>query len=102
MTNKVVVFTPLRILLISTIVVFNLLAIFTLIYTKAAWAEFLGIFSVVFIMLFVFVILLEWTWLHHRGKKAESVALKSQYRTVKLIYGILFVLGFVISYAVLA
>ncbi len=102
MENNSIVFTPLRILLISTIIIFNLLAVFTLLNAEASWAEFVGVLSVVFIMLFVFVILLEWTWLHHRSKGTEEVKMKSQYRLAKLIYMVLFVTGFVISYVVLA
>lgn len=102
MSIKYVVFTPLRILLITSIILFNLMGIITFLNAEAPWAEFIGVFSVVFIMLFVFVILLEWTWLHHRGKLTEDASLKSQYSLAKLIYGVLFIFGFLISYVVLA
>ena len=101
MNNRVLVFTPLRVLLMSSIAIFNLLAVFTLLNQQAPWAEFLGVLSVVFIMLFVFVILLELTWLHHRGKVIEDPSAKSQYRLAKWIYAVLFFMGFFISYYVL-
>ncbi|MCX7552855.1 hypothetical protein OS175_03100 [Marinicella sp. S1101] len=102
MAKKAVVFTPLRILLIVSIIIFNLLGVFTMINAEASWAEFVGVLSVVFIMLFVFVILLEWTWLHHRGKLVEDAKIRSQYQLAKWIYAVLFVIGFVISYVVLS
>ena len=101
MSTKIVVFTPLRIALIAAIVIFNLMAIAAYIFSDQTWAYYFGIFSVVFIMLLVFVILLEWTWLHHMEKAQTDLQAKAQYKKAKLIYTVLFLVGFVISYLVL-
>ena len=101
METKPVVYTPLRLTLMITIMIFNLLAILTYLMPEQPWSELLGVLSVVFIMLFVFVILLEWTWLHHMGKAQQDVAVKAKYTQAKLIYTVLFVMGFLISYMVL-
>lgn len=84
------------------VLLFNLVAVITYIIPEQPWSEFVGIFSVVFIMLFVFVILLEWTWLHHMGKGQEDAIIKAKYKQAKNIYAVLFLMGFVISYLVLA
>jgi len=101
MSSNPVVYTPLRVTLMITVMVFNLMAMVTYLLPDQPWSEFLGVFSVVFIMLFVFVILLEWTWLHHMGKVQEDVAVKVKYTQAKWIYTVLFVMGFLISYLVL-
>jgi uncharacterized membrane protein YbhN (UPF0104 family) len=101
MTSNKVVFTPLRIALLVAITLSNVLAIVCQIASDQPWADALGVFAVVFIMLFVFVILLELVWLHHRSKDIEDVAVKSKYRLVKWLYSILFLLGFLITFWVL-
>ncbi len=101
MSQTNVVFTPLRIALIITIIGVNLLAVASFFLTGQPWSEALGIFAVVFIMLFVFVILLEVVWLHHRAKNLADQSNLSQYKLAKWIYLTLFVFGFVISYVVL-
>ncbi|TDR23345.1 hypothetical protein [Marinicella litoralis] len=98
MKSKNVVFTPLRIALIISIVVSNALAVISLFVEKSPATEALGIFAVVFIMLFVFVILLEVVWLHHRAKAITDPATLSRYRAAKIIYSLLFICGFIISY----
>ena len=102
MNSKTVVYTPLRVSLMVTVLLFNLLAMVTYVMPQQPWSEFVGVFAVVLIMLFVFVILLEWTWLHHMGKAQEDASIKAKYKQAKVIYAILFVVGFVISYLVLA
>lgn len=101
MNDQTTVFTPLRITLIITIMLSNLLAVVSFVFKTQAWAEPLGIFAVVFIMLFVFVILLEIVWLHHRGKTTTDAVIMKRYQLAKLIYAVLFVVGFLIAYWVL-
>ncbi len=91
------VFTPLRIALIIAIIASNSLAVISKLFADQAWAYPVGIFAVVFIMLFVFVILLEIVWLHHRAKPLADPPLVAKYRQAKLIYSLLFVLGFVLA-----
>ncbi|VAW48416.1 hypothetical protein MNBD_GAMMA02-868 [hydrothermal vent metagenome] len=83
------------------VLLFNLLAVVTYLIPEQPWSEFVLVLSVVMIMLFVFVILLEWTWLHHMGKAQEDAAVKAKYNRAKLIYTVLFVMGFLISYWIL-
>jgi len=101
MNSEPVVYTPLRLSLMITIMLFNLIAVVNYLIPEQPWSEFVGIFSVVFIMLFVFVILLEWTWLHHMGKVQANAAVKAKYKQAKIIYSVLFLMGFLISYWVL-
>ncbi len=84
-----------------TVLLFNLLAVVTYLIPEQPWSGFVLVFSVVMIMMFVFVILLEWTWLHHRGKVQEDASVKASYNLAKLIYAALFVMGFLISFWVL-
>ncbi len=95
------VFTPLRIALMTAIILSNALAVISLMLKPQPWAEALGVFSIVFIMLFVFVILLELVWMHHRSKTITDVKIKKKYRWAKIIYAFLFGFGFVIAYVVL-
>lgn len=103
MNSDPVVYTPLRLSLMLAVLFSNLLAVVvTYVIPEQPWSEFVSTFAVVFIMLFVFVILLEWTWLHHMGKVQENPAAKAKYKQAKIIYTVLFLMGFVISYLVLA
>jgi protein-S-isoprenylcysteine O-methyltransferase Ste14 len=95
------VFTPLRMALMIAIAAANLLALFTIFSKQTPWSEALGVFAIVFIMLFVFVILLELVWMHHRAKSITDMAIRKKYRLAKTLYLIFFVMGFVISYFVL-
>ncbi len=101
MDSKPVVYTPLRLGLMVVVLFFNLLAIVSHVTPEQTWSEFVGVLSVVFIILFVFVILLELTWLHHMQKAQANQAIQKKYRQAKFIYAVLFCMGFVISYIVL-
>jgi|GEM_PF-957041 len=93
--SKTTVFTPLRITLMTAIVLANGMALVSQLAAGQPWAHPLGIFAVVFIMLFVFVILLEVVWLHHRAKPITDPQLKGRYKQAKWLYLMLFFLGFV-------
>lgn len=95
------VFTPLRVALISAIILANIAAFLGLIMPEVGWAEMTGLFGIVFIMMFVFVILLELTWLHHRGKVYTQPAIRKQYKMAKLVYLILLILGVLMGLLVL-
>lgn len=101
MSSQAVVYTPLRVALMVTVLFFNILAVVTHLIPEQTWSDFLNVFSVVFIMLFVFVILLEWTWLYHMGKVQKDHLIKAKYKQAQIIYAVLFVMGFIISYWVL-
>lgn len=97
MKQQSVVFTPLRVVLIGFIVVISLAAIASIMLPQQPWADMLGLFAVIFIMMFLFVILLEWTWLYHRGKVQTDPVIQKQYKIAKSIYLVLFVIGVLIG-----
>jgi hypothetical protein len=99
--DSTAVFTPLRMALLTAIAVSNLLALISFANAGQAWAEPLKVFAVVFIMLFVFVILLELVWMHHRAKTISDENTLKKYRVARMLYGLFFVSGFVIGYVVL-
>jgi hypothetical protein len=88
-----VVFTPLRIALIIAVALSNALALISFVFADAPWAYALRVFGIVFIMLFAFVILLELTWLHHRGKHVKGQPAYKSYQLAKWLYAGLFILG---------
>lgn len=95
------VFTPLRITLMAAIILSNMLALVSMLMKPTPTVEALRVFSIVFIMLFVFVILLELVWMHHRAKTITDTTIRKKYRLAKILYLSLFIIGFVISYFVL-
>lgn len=94
-------FTPLRISLIISIILANLAAIAAYFAPINETSDMLGMFAVVFIMMFVFVQIMEMVWLHIYKKSAESETLKNSYQKAMLIYSVLFVFGFIMVYLVL-
>jgi hypothetical protein len=100
-TRNHVVFTPLRIALIIAVALSNGLALISFVFADAPWAYALRVFGIVFIMLFAFVILLEFTWLHHRGKHVKGQPEYSTYQLAKWLYAGLFLLGVSIGLFVL-
>ncbi len=101
MNNKLVVFNTLRVALIFAIVLSNLSALIAFSYPHAHWSKPLGIYSVVFILLFVFVILLEIVWILNMRKVQTDRLIRKKYSLALIIYGFFFVLGFFIVYRVL-
>ncbi len=97
MSEKPVVFSPLRVILMVLIVVANLAALIAFAIPDQPWSQWLRLFGIVFIMMFVFVILLELTWLHHRGKHVIDSTQRKQYRRAKIIYLILLITGIVLG-----
>ncbi|WP_154222558.1 hypothetical protein [Marinicella rhabdoformis] len=101
MNKKPNVFTPLRVALMVAVVLANVMALVAYLNPSAAWSEPLGIYAVVFILLFVFVILLELVWMLNMRKVQTDSQVRSQYNKALGIYGFFFVLGFVEVYLVL-
>ena len=101
MNNKITVFTPLRVALMVAVVVANLMALVSYLNPAAAWSDPLGIYAVVFIMLFVFVILLELVWMLNMRKAQTDAIVRSQYSMAMGVYAFFFVLGFLEVYLVL-
>ncbi len=96
-----VVFTPLRIALLIAIILSNAVALASFVFDGQPWAQALRVFGVVFIMLLVFVILLEMVWLHHRAKYVKDDPVYKKYQLAKWLYGFLFVLGLATGLVVL-
>lgn len=101
MSHQHIVFTPLRIALLTAVVLSNVLALVSVLNPQAPWSDALGVYAVVFILLFVFVILLEVVWMYHRRKTQTDVLVRKKYALALLIYGVFFVLGFFTVYGYL-
>lgn len=94
-------FTPLRTTLIIFIVIFNILAIVSYLSPVNHSSDMLGLFAVVFIMMCVFVQIMEFAWLYLNKKNEDNLSLKQSYQKAINIYIFLFLLGFVMVYLVL-
>ncbi|MCX7544558.1 hypothetical protein [Marinicella gelatinilytica] len=95
--NTPVVFTPLRVILMAIMILANLATLAALVMPEASWADAVGLFGIVFVMMFVFVILLELTWLHHRGKNYTAPQVQKKYRMAKWIYLIVLISGIIMG-----
>lgn len=94
-------FTPLRISLIVFIVIVNLAALASFLSPKAGWSEGVGLFATVFILMCVFMQLLELVWLYTYKKQEQNQEIKRTYQRAINIYLFLFPLGFIMVYLVL-
>ncbi|GAA4817506.1 hypothetical protein GCM10011365_12870 [Marinicella pacifica] len=97
MSETPVVFSPLRVVLMILITLSNLAVLIAFAVPGQPWSQWLRLFGIVFVMMFVFVILLEITWLHHRGKHVTDAGMVKQYRLAKIIYVLLLVSGIVLG-----
>ena len=64
-------FTPLRITLMIFIVIVNIAAAVAFGFPEAPWSRYLGIFATVFILMMVFLLILEFVWLISFKKQDE-------------------------------
>ncbi|VAW37821.1 hypothetical protein MNBD_GAMMA01-1631 [hydrothermal vent metagenome] len=94
-------FTPLRIALMILIVIVNIMAVVAFSFPDATWSRLLGIFATVFILLFVFVQILEFVWLLSFKKKQTDPATIKSYQNAINIYLFLFPVGFIMVFMVL-
>ena len=97
MSSTPVVFSPLRVILMVIMTLANLMTLVAILMPQAPWAELVGLFGIVFVMMFVFVILLELTWLHHRGKTYTESQVQKHYRLAKWIYMVLLISGIIMG-----
>ena len=95
-------FTPLRITLMVFIVIVNIAAAFAFGFPDASWSRYLGIFATVFILMFVFLLILELVWLISFKKQQTNPDTIKSYQKAINIYLVLFILGFIMVYLVLA
>ncbi len=95
-------FTPLRITLMVFIVIVNIAAAFAFGFPEASWSRYLGIFATVFILMFVFLLILELVWLISFKKQQTNPDTIKSYQKAINIYLVLFILGFIMVYLVLA
>ena len=95
-------FTPLRITLMVFIVIVNIAAAFAFGFPDASWSRYVGIFATVFILMFVFLLILELVWLISFKKQQSNPETIKSYQKAINIYLVLFILGFVMVYLVLA
>ena len=100
--NSQSAFTPLRVALMVLITICNICALFAFVFSDANWSKMLGIFSAVFILLFVFVQLLELVWLYSFKKQQENSKTIQSYQKAINIYLTLYVVDFIMVYLVLS
>lgn len=98
---KKTAFTPLRVTLMVFIVIFIAGAIVSYTFKESPWAYMLGIFSTVFILLVVFLQIMELVWLNSMRIHQKDKTVKKSYQTAIYIYMILLPLGIFLSYLVL-
>ena len=94
-------FTPLRISLMVFIVISIISATISYIFKEASWAYLLGIFSTVFILLVVFLQIMELVWLNSMRIHQTDLQVKKSYQKAINIYLVLLPLGIFLSYLVL-
>jgi hypothetical protein len=100
--KQVSAFTPLRVSLMIFIIIVNIAAFAAFFFPDTSWSEGVGLFATVFILMCVFVQLLELIWLYSFKKQQDNLSIRSSYQKAINIYLILFPLGFLMVYLVLA
>ena len=95
-------FTPLRISLMVFIVIVNITAVFAFSFPDAEWSRYVGIFATVFILMMVFLLILEFVWLVSFKKQQSNPETIKSYQKAINIYTVLFISGFIMVYLVLA
>lgn len=95
-------FTPLRVSLIIFIIIVNIMAVIAYSFAESSWSHLLGIFATVFILMCVFVQLLELIWLYSYKKQQTNPTTIQSYQRAINFYLILFPVGFFMVYLVLA
>jgi len=95
-------FTPLRITLMIFIVIVNIAAAVAFGFPEAPWSRYLGIFATVFILMMVFLLILEFVWLISFKKQQTNAETIKSYQKAINIYTVLFIVGFIMVYLVLA
>lgn len=70
-------------------------------FSEQPWAYLLGIFSTVFILLVVFLQIMELIWLNSMRIHQEDETVKKSYQTAINIYLVLLPLGIFLSFLVL-
>lgn len=99
--SKPSAFTPLRIALMLFIVIAILGAATAYLFKSQDWAHLLGIFSTVFIILVVFLQIMELIWLNSMRVHQKDPDVKNSYQKAMNIYLILLPIGIIISVLVL-
>ncbi len=99
--TKPTAFTPLRVTLMIFIVVSIITASIAYLFNEQPWAYLLGIFSTVFILLVVFLQIMELIWLNSMRIHQEDKTVKKSYQTAIYIYLVLLPLGIFLSFLVL-
>ena len=99
--TKLSAFTPLRIALMLFIVMAIIGAVVAYLFKSQDWAHLLGIFSTVFIILVVFLQIMELIWLNSMRIHQKDPIVKKSYQKAMNIYLLLLPIGILISYLVL-
>lgn len=99
--TKQTAFTLLRVTLMVFIVVAIITACIAYFFKDQPWAYLLGIFSTVFILLVVFLQIMELIWLNSIRSHQKDKTVKKSYQAAINIYLVLLPLGIFLSYMVL-
>ncbi len=99
--TKKTAFTPLRTALMIFIIIAIITATVAYFFKGEDWAYLLGIFSTVFILLVVFLQIMELVWLNSMRINIKDTDLKKSYQKAIYIYLVLLPLGIFLSYIVL-
>jgi len=94
-------FTPLRVALMLFIVIAIMGALTSFLFKAQPWAHLLGIFSTVFIILVVFLQIMELIWLNSMRIHQKDPVIKKSYQKAMNVYLMLLPIGIIISLAVL-
>lgn len=98
---KKTAFTPLRVTLMVFIVISIITASVAYFFKEQPWSYLLGIFSTVFILLVVFLQIMELIWLNSMRVHQKNATVRKSYKKAINIYLILLPLGIFLSYLVL-
>ena len=98
---KLTAFTPLRTALMIFIIIAIISAAISYFFKTEDWAYLLGIFSTVFILLMVFLQIMELIWLNSMRVNIKEPILKKSYQKAINIYLVLLPLGIWLSFIVL-
>ncbi len=99
--TKQTAFTPLRTALMIFIIIAIISATIAYFFKEQDWSYLLGIFSTVFILLVVFLQIMELIWLNSMRVNIKDTKLKKSYQKAINIYLVLLPLGIYLSFIVL-
>lgn len=99
--KKPTAFTPLRLALMIFIMIAITGSVIAYVFKSQEWAHLLGIFSTVFIILVVFLQIMELIWLNSMRIHQKDPDVRKSYQKAMNVYLVLLPIGIIISFLVL-